>query len=60
MNNAQLTGLRSYADHVMGAAYESTRLTITKAADGFEVRKGGKLLGITQTSQGARELAQAL
>ena len=44
----------------IGAAYESTRITISKTEEGFEVRKGGKLLGITRTAAGARELAGAL
>jgi hypothetical protein len=48
MNNAQMTGIRMVA--------EST-VTVTETAQGFEVRKGGKLLGITKTREGARELA---
>jgi hypothetical protein len=61
MNRAQMKGIAMTAsDHGMGAQYDATRLTITKTSEGFEVRKGGKLLGVTQTSAGARELAGAL
>lgn len=48
------------SDYGVGAAYDASRLTITKTSEGFEVRKGGKLLGVTKTSAGARELAGAL
>ena len=61
MNSTQLNGLRMTAsDYGVGAAYDASRLTITKTSEGFEVRKGGKLLGVTKTSAGARELAGAL
>lgn len=60
MNEAAIKGMRSAWEHAMGAAYEAARITITPTAEGFEVRKGGKLLGITKTSAGARELAGAL
>lgn len=61
MNNAQLKGLQlTHTDYVNARRYEETRLTITKTDKGFEVHRGGKLVGITQTSAGARELAGAL
>lgn len=61
MNGAQLKGISLTAqDCKMGAAYEATRLTISKTADGYEARKGGKLVGISQTREGAKELLAAL
>jgi hypothetical protein len=61
MNNAQLTGIRmTAADHAMGAAYDASRLTIAKTGEGYEVRRGGKLLGVAQTREGAKELAGCL
>jgi hypothetical protein len=61
MNNATLQGLRmTAADHAMGSAYDASRLTITKTAEGWEVRRGDKLLGVTSTREGAKELAGAL
>lgn len=44
------------ADHAVGAAYDATRVTLTKTADGYEVRRGGKLVGVTTTREGALEL----
>lgn len=48
------------ADHAMGAAYDASRCTITKTAEGYEARRGGKLVGVTTTREGAKELLGAL
>lgn len=48
------------ADHAMGANYDATRLTITPTAQGYEARRGGKLVGVTKTREGAKELLGAL
>jgi hypothetical protein len=48
MNNAAIKALRDMASNI---------ITITKTADGYEVRKAGRLVGITKTHAGAQELA---
>ncbi len=58
MNNAQLTGLRYLATDY--AETNPKRLTISKTEAGWEVHRGGKLLGVTVTREGAKELAAAL
>jgi hypothetical protein len=55
MTNAALKAVRDLA-----ANYEATRLTITKTSHGWEARRGGKLVGVTQTREGAKELLGAL
>ena len=60
MNNAALKGIAmTWADYQNAAAYEETRCTITKTANGWEARRGGKLVGVTQTREGAKELLGA-
>lgn len=44
------------ADYAMGAAYDATRLTITKTSEGWEARRGGKLVGVASTREGAKEI----
>lgn len=53
MTNAQLSALRTlmYVERDNG-------VTIIQTAKGYEVRRAGKLLGITQTLAGASELAR--
>jgi hypothetical protein len=61
MNNAQLIGIRLTAvDYLNGNNYDVTRCTITETKDGYEARRGGKLVGITLTREGAQELLEAL
>ena len=55
MNNAALKAIRDLAVN-----YEAARLTITKTDAGWEARKGGKLVGVTQTREGAKELLGAI
>ena len=61
MNNAQLTGIRlTAADYLNGNNYDATRCTITVTKDGYEARRGDKLVGIALTREGAKELLGAL
>ena len=55
MNNAALKAVRDLA-----ANYETSRLTIVRTEQGWEARRGGQLVGVTQTREGAKELLGAL
>lgn len=57
MNNAQITGFRQIGS--TGFDF-GDRLTIRKTEAGWEARKGGKLIGVTQTREGAKELLLAI
>ena len=57
MNEAALKGFRQIGS--MGFDF-GPKLTVTKTADGWEARKDGKLLGVTATREGVKELLGAL
>ena len=57
MNNAQVYGFRMIGS--MGFDF-GPRTTIQKTAEGWEARRDGKLVGICQTREGAKELLSAL
>jgi hypothetical protein len=51
MNNAAIKAMRDLA-----ANYETTRLSVSKTEAGWEARRGGKLVGVCLTREGAKEL----
>ena len=55
MTNAAIKAMRD-----MAANYETSRLTVTKTDAGWEARKGGRLVGVCQTREGAKELLGAI
>ena len=57
MTNAQLKAVRDLAHRTHDAKGDAI-VTIFRTSEGFEVRRGGVLLGITQTYAGAEELAR--
>lgn len=61
MSNAQIKGIAmTWTDWQNAARYEETRCTITRTTNGWEARRGGKLVGVTATREGAKELLGAL
>jgi len=61
MNNAQIKGLQlTHDDYKRAAAAEVSRCTITRTSAGYEARRGGSLVGVTLTREGAKELLGAL
>jgi hypothetical protein len=56
MNDAQIKGFRMIGS--MGFDF-GPRTTIQKTTRGWEARRDGKLVGITETREGAKELLSA-
>jgi hypothetical protein len=60
MTNAQLTALRMIAHSMLDVGGSEYPLSVTKTADGYEARRGGKLVGVSSTRAGALELLDVL
>lgn len=58
MTNAALKAIRDTA-HTQHDAQAVDVVTVTRTDRGFEVRKGGHVIGVTLTWEGANELARA-
>lgn len=61
MNSAALKGMAlTWQDYKAASTYEATRLLISKTDEGYEVTRGGKVVGVAKTREGAKELAGVL